>query len=190
MGLILVRHTAPDVAPGTCYGRLDLSPGPRFAEEAAAILATLPPVSRVLTSPLIRCRALAEHVGAARGLPVEVAPGLIEIDFGTWEGIAWDAVPRAELDAWAADFWHARPHGGESVAIFTARVAEALAGLGAAQDWLAVTHAGLMRAALHLLGRDETWASRFGHGAVLRLSRDELAALAAGGAGTRPGKNA
>ncbi|TCO73968.1 alpha-ribazole phosphatase family protein [Rhodovulum euryhalinum] len=179
MGLILVRHTAPDVAPGTCYGRLDLPPGPGFADEAAAVLDAMPPVTRVLTSPLIRCRALAEHIGAARGLPVEVEPRLIEIDFGAWEGLAWDAVPRDELDAWAADFWNARPHGGESVAMFTARVADWLAGQGGAAGWLAVTHAGLMRAAQHLLGRDESWACRFSHGQTLALSAGDLSALAA-----------
>lgn len=179
MGLILLRHTAPAVAPGTCYGRLDLAPGPNFEAEAAAVIAGLPSVARLICSPLWRCRALAERIGAARGLPVEVDPRLIEIDFGAWEGLAWDAVPRDELDAWAADFHHARPHGGESVAMFTARVAEFLAAQGAARDWLAVTHAGIMRAALHLMGRDETWACRFAYGETLTLGPAELAALGA-----------
>jgi alpha-ribazole phosphatase len=35
----------------------------------------------------------------------------------------WDAIDRAAIDAWAADFAHARAHGGESVAQFAARVA-------------------------------------------------------------------
>ncbi|SIO28574.1 alpha-ribazole phosphatase [Rhodovulum sp. ES.010] len=178
MGLILLRHTAPDVAPGTCYGRLDLAPGPDFAAEAAEIITRLPLVTRLLTSPLRRCRSLAEEIGRARGLTVEIEPRLIEIDFGAWEGLPWDAVPRSELDAWAADFWQARSHGGESVGQFTARVAGFLAEQGAASDWLAVTHAGIMRATLHLLGRDETWKSRFAYGETLRLSPAELSALA------------
>lgn len=187
MGLILLRHTAPEVAPGTCYGRLDLPPGPDFADEAAAAVAALPPVARILTSPLVRCRVLAEHLGALRGLPVEVEPRLIEIDFGRWEGTPWDALPRDEIDAWAADFWDARPHGGESVAMFTARVAAFLADQRDAQGWLAVTHAGLMRAALHLLGRDETWQRRFAYGEMLALSPGELALFkAVQGAGPGP----
>ncbi|TCP40790.1 alpha-ribazole phosphatase family protein [Rhodovulum marinum] len=179
MALSLLRHTAPDVAPGTCYGRLDLAPGPDFAAEAQAVLARLPRATRLMTSPLRRCRALAEHIGAQVGLPVEVEPRLIEIDFGRWEGLAWDAVPRDELDLWAGDFWHARPHGGESVAMFTSRVAGFLADQREAADWLAVTHAGIMRAALHLLGRDETWSRRFGYGERLDLGPDDLAACAA-----------
>lgn len=178
MGLTLLRHTAPDVAPGTCYGRLDLPPGPEFEAEAAALIADLPPATRLLTSPLQRCRRLAERIGAARGLPVEVAQSLTEIDFGSWEGLAWDAIPRAELDAWAQDFWHARPHGGESVAQFAARVAGFLAECRDAQDWLAVTHAGQMRAAVHLLGQDPTWSRRFAYGARLVLGPAELETLA------------
>lgn len=177
MGLILLRHTAPDVAPGTCYGRLDLPPGPGFEGEAAAVLARLPPVARLLTSPLARCRRLAETIGQARGLPVETDPALIEIDFGRWEGLSWDAVPRDELDIWAADFWHARPHGGESVAMFADRVAAFLAAPPAGGPVLAVTHAGIMRAALHLSGRDETWARRFAFGEALELSAEDLRAL-------------
>lgn len=179
MGLILLRHTAPDVAPGTCYGRLDLPPGPGFEAEAAEVIARLPRVTRILSSPLTRCRALAGRIGAARGLAVEIDPRLVEIDFGRWEGLAWDDVPRDELDAWAADFHHARPHGGESVAMFTRRVAAFLAAERAARDCLAVTHAGLMRAALHLLGRDETWVCRFAFGETLTLSPDDLVALGA-----------
>lgn len=179
MGLTLLRHTAPDVTPGTCYGRLDLAPGPEFLAEAKVVSEQLPPVSRVLTSPLLRCRALAEHIGRQTGLPVEVEPRLIEIDFGRWEGLAWDAVPRDELDLWAADFWHARPHGGESVAMFTARVAGWLADQKEACGWLAVTHAGFMRAALYLLGRDDNWSERFGYGERLELDAEELAACAA-----------
>ena len=49
------------------------------------------------------------------------------MDFGRWEGLPWSAVPRAELDAWAADLMHARPHGGESVAMLLARTRRALA---------------------------------------------------------------
>ncbi|TCP63315.1 alpha-ribazole phosphatase [Rhodovulum bhavnagarense] len=179
MGLILLRHTAPEVAPGTCYGRLDLPPGPGFEAEAAATITALPPIRRLLSSPLRRCRLLAERIGEARGLSVEVVPELTEIDFGRWEGMAWDAVPRDELDAWASDFWHARPHGGESVARFAGRVAEFLARCGAAQGWLAVAHAGQMRAAVHLLGQDPDWKRRFAYGERLVLSAHDLARLAA-----------
>ncbi|MEO1000762.1 MAG: histidine phosphatase family protein, partial [Pseudomonadota bacterium] len=129
MGLTLIRHTTPEVPPGTCYGQTDLDLKPGFAEEAEAVLAALPPAERLITSPLRRCARLAERIGAARGLLPVPEPRLMEMDFGRWEGVPWDRIPRAELDAWAADFDHARPHGGESVAIFAARVEAALSAL-------------------------------------------------------------
>ena len=72
----------------------------------------------------------------------------MEMNFGTWEGRAWSDIPRPELDAWAKDFFHARPHRGESVAMVQTRTQAAL------QEWrardaaaLLVTHAGIIRTA-------------------------------------------
>jgi len=47
---------------------------------------------------------------------------LAELDFGEWEGMRWDDVPRSGLDAWAADPWYFRPGGGESAAVMVSRV--------------------------------------------------------------------
>ena len=93
------------------------------------------------------------------------------MDFGAWEGRPWNAIPRAELDAWAADLLHARPHGGESVAMLArphpprARRAAAAAG-----DTLAVTHAGPIRAALFATGGDAAaWQRAIGFGETIAL---------------------
>jgi alpha-ribazole phosphatase len=165
MALILLRHTRPAGGDGRCYGQSDLAVGPGFAAEAAAIDAGLPPVAFVVTSPLRRARRLAEALAERRGLDPHEDPRLAELDFGSWENVAWDAVPRAELDAWAGDFLLARPGGGESVAMLAARVAEALA------DWgrrpgagLLVTHAGVIRAARALAGEPNAWTSHIGFG--------------------------
>ncbi|PTW51971.1 alpha-ribazole phosphatase [Rhodovulum kholense] len=169
MGVILLRHTRPDVAEGTCYGRTDYPPAESFSEEAAEVLAALPPVHRVLSSPLLRCTRLADHIGAARGLPVEIDPRLIEIDFGAWEGTPWAEVPRDGLDHWAAHFYDSRPHGGESVGMFYARVVPFLDEMHGAGTVLAVTHAGLMRAALHHAGREGAWQMKFPYGSFIEL---------------------
>lgn len=171
MSLILLRHTRPPGGAGRCYGRTDLAPGPGFAREAAAIAAALPPVRSIATSPLVRARRLAEAIAAARDLPPPaVDPRLAEIDFGSWEGRPWDAIPRAELDAWAADVEGARPHGGESVAMLVARVAQALAHWRARPGpVLLVAHAGTARAARALAGDPEPWSFRLAHGAWIRL---------------------
>lgn len=148
MGLILVRHTRPDVAEGLCYGQTDLDVADTFADEAAEVLSALPEVRRVVSSPLRRCRALAQYIADAVDLPLDIDERLMEIDFGAWEGRLWSEVPRKEIDAWAENFLHARPHGGESVAMLRSRVSAALA------DWsarcgpiLIVTHAGVIKVA-------------------------------------------
>ena len=166
MAVILLRHTRPAVAEGICYGRTDLDLAPCFDGHAARLAASLPPVAAVVTSPLTRCRRLAEVIAAARGLHPVPDPRLIEMDFGLWEGRPWDALPRAELDAWAADLLHARPHGGETVAELAARTRAALADLAARPGpVLAVTHAGVIKAARAARDGPAAWHGTLDFGA-------------------------
>ena len=174
MPLILVRHTRPAVAEGICYGMTDLSLAPTFEEEAARIIEALPPAARLVTSPLHRCCLLAERIGAARNLAPVIDARLREMDFGAWEGVPWASIPRAELDAWAADFLHARPHGGESVHMLRERAGAALdeyrrSGL----SHVVVTHAGVIKAARAHGGEPEGWRSNIDFGGVIRLPNDE-----------------
>ena len=156
MDLVLIRHPAVAVPAGVCYGRSDVplaaDPDAAAADIAgrlAALRAPLP--QRVVTSPLVRCARVAAALADAHGLGVQHDARLAEIDFGDWELCAWDAIGRERVDAWAADFLHAREHGGESVAQFDARVQAAFDALaddapeGSRVAW-AVTHSGVMRA--------------------------------------------
>ncbi len=167
MGLMLVRHTTPDVEPGTCYGRLDLPVAATFAAEAAAVLAALPPVTLIVSSPLRRCRVLAQHIADIRGLTVELDERVQEMDFGAWEGLLWADIPRAELDAWADDFMHARPHGGESVAMLRERTVAALSDWRRrAQATAIITHSGVIKAALADGENPQDYATAKDFGAV------------------------
>lgn len=168
MALILVRHGPPEGAEGLCYGITDLPPAPGLADLAARLAGELPGAARLVTSPLVRALRLAEALGRARGLAVEVDARLAEIDFGAWEGRPWDTIPRPEIDAWAADLMHARPHGGESVAMLAARVGAALASAGGG-DTLVVTHMGPIRAALARARRPGAWQARLPFGGWLLL---------------------
>jgi alpha-ribazole phosphatase len=170
MSLILLRRGRPAGGEGRCYGRRDLAPGPDLPALAASLAAELPGFRTVATSPLARSRLLAERLAAARGLaPPAVDARLAEMDFGTWEGLAWDRVPRGELDAWAADLMQARPHGGENVAMLEARVRAALlAWRRAPGPVLIVTHAGVLRAARAIAGEAEAWRSTIAFGGWLR----------------------
>jgi alpha-ribazole phosphatase len=122
MTYALLRHLPTDIAPGLCYGRLDLPPG--LSGDATPALAALAgfPATALISSPARRCVALAEAVSATIGLPVRVDARLLELHFGDWEGLAWDAVPRAALDAWAADPWGFAAPNGESGAALVARL--------------------------------------------------------------------
>jgi alpha-ribazole phosphatase len=147
--MIFLRHPTADAAPGTCYGRLDLPPGPGAPAEIARALALLPRVPAVLSSPARRCRVLAEPIAARDTVALTIDPRLHELDFGRWEGLAWDAIERAESDLWAADPQNTAPPRGETFAALTARVAAALA--EAPTGAAIVTHAGVIRAARMIL---------------------------------------
>lgn len=140
-----MRHPRPLAADGICYGRSDLAPDPaELAHVHAALLAEgLPGDAPVFSSPLRRCAQLARLLSA----DVIFDPDLAEMDFGSWEERSWNDIPRAEVDAWAADLLHYHPGGGESVLDVARRVAAALAAIrrhGGARAFV-VCHAGTMR---------------------------------------------
>ena len=108
---------------GLCYGRLDLP----LADAASIvpIVAALAPMrgATLHTSPLARCRTVADALAEAWGQAQPVSDGrLLEMDFGAWEGLPWDEIPRAELDRWAGALSGFAPPGGETGAALVARV--------------------------------------------------------------------
>jgi len=165
--LYLIRHPRPDVAPGLCYGRSDLALAEDAVVVAAALRPLLPGNVPVFSSPLKRCRLLAEALHPAPRFDQR----LLELDFGAWEMRSWTDIGRSAIDEWAADPEAFAPPGGESVGAMRARVAgflDDLAGSGLASAAL-VAHAGVMKVcAAELLGlAPEGWFSmRFEFGAV------------------------
>ena len=162
MELVLVRHPQPEVPPGICYGRSDVAVSPSAVAAVARRLADagLPGGAPVYASPLRRCAELAAQLGS----PVTFDARLAEMDFGAWEMQPWDAIPRAEVDAWSGDLLHYRPGGGENVLDVARRVAAFFDHLRQAghSRVLLICHAGSMRlfAALHAGGSVEQAALR------------------------------
>lgn len=157
MELWLVRHPPPEVAPGICYGRLDLTVSETALTTTLKKL-QLPVFDRLRTSPALRCRLLAERLHPA---PVKDA-ALQERHFGDWEGVSWEAMDRLALDAWAADPWDFAPPKGESARMLRERVSAAVSAetsQGGVAVW--ITHQGVIRAAAGLLMNlpDKTWMS-------------------------------
>lgn len=141
MRLLLVRHPRPDIGPGLCYGRSDIATS---SEEVQRVVATLPTGWPTWTSPSTRCASLARALDPPR---LQVDARLAEMDFGAWELRSWDAIARAEVDAWAADLLHYRPGGGESVLDVARRVAAFRDDLYSAghDRALVICHAGTIR---------------------------------------------
>lgn len=148
MILHLLRHPKPLVAPGICYGALDVA-AEDAAAVAAALLADLPPGLPLWSSPLRRCRELALCLHRQPAFDAR----LQEMHFGDWEGRSWDDIPRAELDAWAADVAGYAPPGGESPLALQRRAVDFVGTLAVAEAVL-VTHAGVIRSLVaHAEGR-------------------------------------
>jgi probable phosphoglycerate mutase len=109
MRLLLIRHGQ---TPGNVLGRLDTArPGPGLTDlglrQAAAIPDALrsDPVDAIFVSTLLRTRLTANPLAADRGLEVQVAPGLHEIDAGALEGLRDRASVRTYLEmaiAWGS----------------------------------------------------------------------------------------
>ncbi|MGH3697574.1 MAG: bifunctional RNase H/acid phosphatase [Pseudonocardiaceae bacterium] len=119
--LLLLRHGQTEHSVQARYsGRADLpltELGQRQAAAAAARLAGTDGVAAVLSSPLLRARRTAEPVAEALGVALRLHDGLIETDFGAWEGLTFaEATARdPELHTqWLTDTSVAPP-GGESM---------------------------------------------------------------------------
>ena len=152
MRLHLLRHTKPRIAEGLCYGQTDVDVNEAdCAALARKSCSQLQPGLPVFSSPLQRCARLAKLLHAQP----QFDDRLKELDFGAWEMQAWDAIPRHEIDAWAADPAGYQPGGKESAIDLAQRVISWLDDMRASDlpDAIVVTHAGVMRM---LLGWQDT----------------------------------
>ncbi|GAA4356630.1 alpha-ribazole phosphatase [Variovorax defluvii] len=181
MKLTLIRHPETTALPGTCYGRSDVAVSPEATRAIAERIAPALPVDiELVSSPRRRCATLAQSIASLRpDLALRIEPRIAEMDFGRWEGRAWNSIERAELDAWTRAFADARAGGdGESTRQFMRRVGEAFdAWCECGRDALWITHAGVIRAVwalrdgIRCVERADQWPSlpiAFGEWVVVR----------------------
>jgi ribonuclease H / adenosylcobalamin/alpha-ribazole phosphatase len=126
--ILLLRHGATDLSAERRFaGRGESAltkDGRQQARLAASRLAAGSAVDVIVTSPLQRARHTAEAVAEATGAPLLVDEGLVEADFGAWEGLTFAEAGERwpdELAAWMASP-DAAPPDGESFAIVALRV--------------------------------------------------------------------
>lgn len=159
----VVRH-APLSEKGICYGQSDLVPLLAPHAAAAQVRARLEKApSRIVTSPLSRCRLLAEALASDLGLPPPIVRAEAqELFFGDWELRPWAELEKSPaFGPWMQAWQTARPPGGESAPELQLRMARLLADTAVLDGALLVTHAGPMRVLRALtrgLTLDQAWA--------------------------------
>lgn len=188
MRLTIVRHTEVDVPPGTCYGRTDVALKPSFPQEAAIVKANLQALDHdsgnpastsydgIYSSPLSRCRLLAEFCGYK---DAESDEALLELDFGKWEMKPFDEIDDPGIRTWYDDWFHTPPTDGESMEQQVKRVRNFLLRKSAEgkQDILIFTHAGVILSILLIAGKAQLptlFDHRPPYGGILRLILPDL----------------
>jgi alpha-ribazole phosphatase len=151
--LDLMRHGEP-VGGRKYRGQIDDPLSEKGWAQMRAAVGDQVPWTRIVSSPLLRCRNFSEALSEQHGLPLAFEPRLQEVGFGIWEG---KTAAEIELEApgtlarFKADPVHARPAGAEPLATFQARVAAGLDDVVSQnqdQHVLVVGHAGVVRMAL------------------------------------------
>jgi alpha-ribazole phosphatase len=180
MDIYLIRHTTPDVAKGICYGQTDLDVTNSFHEEVRQILPHLPvSVNQVISSPLQRCRKLAEALFP--GNTITVNPHLMELDCGSWEMQEWNNIPKPEIQPWLDNLIHTPVPGGESYAQMHDRVINAFEEVrGLPGISVIVAHGGVLRSIVaHITGTDllssfDVFSFNYGSVVGLRKTNDGI----------------
>lgn len=98
--VFLIRHGLPDFPDRKrmCLGRTDLPLCPEGFAQAEEMAATLPPVTGVYSSPLIRAVQTAQAIG----LPVTILNDLQELSAGDWDGLTFDEIRLRYPELYAA----------------------------------------------------------------------------------------
>lgn len=165
--LFLVRHGETDWnREGRLQGGKDIplnALGRMQAEEAARRLKALTPDYAsvdYLCSPMERARETMTILRRELDLPPQefrIDERLRELTFGDWEGFTWreirksaNASERERAQARERDKWGFVPPGGESYRMLAERIRPVLEGL--APDTVMVSHGGVARAVLALIG--------------------------------------
>ncbi len=152
--MYFVRHGQSEGnVRGGFAGRVDYAlseKGERQARRTADFLRDVH-LDAVCASPLRRAQATAAPIAADHGLAVETRAGLIEFDFGDWEGLVLDELNARFPDAVPTWKYHlsdvACPHGERMADCFARAEAEfaVLAREYAGRDVCVVTHGAFLK---------------------------------------------
>jgi len=159
--VLLIRHGENDwVGKNRLAGR---TPGVHLNEKGrqqATLLAEIlakQPIGAVYSSPLERCCETAQPTAAACGLSVIIEEGVLEADYGEWQGGALDEL--AKQPTWQLVQYHPSSFqfpGGESMRAMQQRAVDALERMAQTHPDTVVavfSHADIIRTCMaHYLG--------------------------------------
>ncbi len=159
--LCLMRHGHIDDA-GYCVGQTDLPLNAQGQALAVQVASQCDPFqfAWVFASDLQRAKQTAAPIAQALRLKIQTMAALREIDMGQFSGRRWDDLHRdqpAVLARWGEHWCDEGAPGGESFRQLCARAESAIQAIRhivqtSDQCALIVTHAGVLRALMHLYG--------------------------------------
>jgi alpha-ribazole phosphatase len=177
MKIIAVRHTSVDMPSGICYGQTDVETSSTFDIEKEKIAQMLLPeeIHAVYSSPLTRCRLLAEYI--TKDIPAIYDSRLMELNFGRWEGRYWKEIAKTDDGKlWFNDWINTSCPEGESYRQLITRVDDFLQHIILVHNnnrVLIVTHGGVIRALISQLCNIEpqkAFDMKIDYGGIVKLS--------------------
>ncbi|MCP4162667.1 MAG: histidine phosphatase family protein [Deltaproteobacteria bacterium] len=140
------------------------------------------PIDLIFSSPMIRCQESSAIISKDLDIQVETLPGMEEIDFGDWEGLAADYIKETEEDRfnqWIENPVLRKPENGETLVELKERVLNSFSPIQEKinddKKWriVLVSHRGPIAVIItELLGMDLTsfWNFRIDRGSLSVLN--------------------
>jgi alpha-ribazole phosphatase/probable phosphoglycerate mutase len=169
----LIRHGEPaEEARHRCYGSLDVGLSQKGCAQMQQVAEYLKPdsIAAIYTSPRSRAQESARVLAAAQSCPIEMVDDLREIDFGDFEGFAYDEIATRYPDLYRQ--WMERPTevrfpNGESFSEMRTRVLRAFDAIRTAREGQTaaiVSHGGVNRILL-------AWALQMPDASLFRIAQ-------------------
>ncbi|OHX63983.1 histidine phosphatase family protein [Flammeovirga pacifica] len=149
MEIYVIRHTEVNIPKGICYGQSDVNIQSNHRIDFEKIKASIPDdIDAFITSPLSRCVQLCQYLSDSFLMDER----LMECNFGDWELLPWDDIPRHEMDVWGNDFVYQSPPNGESLHQISKRVIDIHQEIlqQSYDKIVVVTHASVVRVFHHI----------------------------------------
>jgi len=173
--LILLRHGQTTAnAQSLLQGRIDLDldvVGQQQAAMCGQFVRQHFPHARIVSSPLLR----AQQTALAIAPHVEIDERFIELDYGSWDGVAMSAIDPAQWAGWRSDP-HFRPPNGESLVELDERVRPALEELreeAMEKHIVIVSHVSPIKSAVTWAlgtGPESTWRMHLDRASMCRVA--------------------